>query len=329
MMPVSRRVFMRKGSQMSAATLAALGGSLSSAAAGSPNSPMGVAPGKEKIRIGSWQGPIAEGDLASNAAKVKDVIAQARPLQLDFLCFPECYLSGYEPESVKKSAVPADDPRIADLVGFARDDDTVILVGFAERKGSKVFNTQLVAYKGRVLGLPHKTMLVPDYDAAIFETDLDLPVMEAKGVKFGVAICHTTSFVEPSLYLRWKGARLLFTPHYNNIPPGGITESGDHHTFWEHRTMVLNNQAALAALLKMVVVRSNIVMVNEQHLGAGDSNIWDMNGVCVASGQPFSESLVTAEFDKQIFLKEHWISRKEIPVQLLDMIAQAAREYPR
>jgi predicted amidohydrolase len=281
------------------------------------------------IRIGSWQGPIVEGDFAKNATRVKEVVEQTRPLKLDFLCFPECYLSGYQPESVKKCAVPATDPVIADLVDLTRNDDTVVLVGFSELKGGKVFNTVLVAYKGRVLGLPHKTMLVPKYDTAIFDTDLEMPVMEAKGIKFGVAICHTTSFVEPSLYLRWKGARLLFTPHYNDIPPGGVTESGDHHTFWEHRTMVLNNQAALAALLKMVVVRSNIVMVTEQHLGAGDSNIWDMNGVCVAAGQPFTEALVTAEFDKEIFLKEHWISRKEIPLQLVDMIAQAAREYPR
>lgn len=91
----------------------------------------------------------------------------------------------------------------------------------------------------------------------------------------------------------------------------------------------MSTAAAVAALLKMVVVRSNIVMVSEEHLGAGDSNIWDMNGVSVAAGQPFTEAIVTAEFPKEIFLEEHWISRKEIPVELLDMIAVAAREYPR
>ena len=330
-MTLSRRTFLRRGSQMSAAaTVASLGATLApdTSSLGSEVS-SATQPHRETIRIGSWQGPIVEGDFAKNVAKVKEVIAAARPQTLDFLCFPECYLSGYEPASVKACAVSENDPRLADLAAFTRDDDTVVLVGFAERKGGRIFNTVLVTHKGRVLGLPHKTMLVPKYDTALFATDLELPVMEAKGIRFGVAICHTTSFVEPSLYLRWRGARLLFTPHYNNIPAGGITESGNHHTFWEHRTMVLNNQAALAALLKMVVVRSNIVMVSEEHLGAGDSNIWDMNGVPVAAGQPFTEAIVTAEFPKKIFLEEHWISRKEIPVELLDMIAVAAREYPR
>ncbi len=92
--------------------------------------------------------------------------------------------------------------------------------------------------------------------------------------------------------------------------------------------MVLNNQAALATLLKMVVVRSNIVVIEGDALGAGDSNIWDMDGVLVAQGEPFTECLVTAEFDQQIFLEEHWIDRREVPVALLDMIAQAAKEYP-
>jgi predicted amidohydrolase len=98
-------------------------------------------------------------------------------------------------------------------------------------------------------------------------------------------------------------------------------------TFWEHRTMVLNNQAALATLLKMVVVRSNVVIVREGHLGAGDAIIWDMNGEVVARGTPFTECIVTAEFDRVIFERENWINRKEVPVELLDQIARAAREY--
>jgi predicted amidohydrolase len=171
--------------------------------------------------------------------------------------------------------------------------------------------------------------MLTEEDRRVFSTHLDLPVFYAKGIPFGVVICADTSYVEPALYLRWKGARLLFTPHYNDIPPEGIDTADGKVTFWEHRTMVLNNQAALATLLKMIVVRSNVVIVREGHLGAGDANIWDMNGVLVASGKPFTECVVMAEFDRAIFERENWINRKEIPVELLEMIAQAAREYPR
>jgi predicted amidohydrolase len=198
----------------------------------------------------------------------------------------------------------------------------------SERMDGKIYNTQLVVYRGNLLGKYHKTMLT-DEDRLVFASDLELPVFTAKGIKFGVVICADTSFVEPALYLRWRGARLLFTPHYNDIPPEGIDTPNGKVTFWEHRTMVLNNQAALATLLKMVVVRSNVVIVREGHLGAGDACIWDMNGEVIASGTPFTEAVVTAEFDRWIFEKENWISRREIPLELVERIAAAAKEYPR
>jgi predicted amidohydrolase len=281
---------------------------------------------EDKIRIGSYQGSIVENDFDRNLKKVSEILDQTKDRGLDFLCFPETFLSGYSPEAVRESSVSLNDPRLVEFIQKSRDYDTVILVGLSERDKGNFYNTQIVVYQGSLLGKCHKTILT-ESDQQVFSTDLDLPVFEAKGIKFGVVICHDTSFVEPALYLRWQGARLLFTPHYNDIPPAGIDTATGKVTFWEHRTMVLNNQAALATLLKMVVVRSNQVMVKEGHLGAGDANIWDMNGVLVASGTPFIECVVTAEFDRRIFQQEHWINRKEVPVELLDKIAQAAHNY--
>ncbi len=283
----------------------------------------------EKIRIGSWQGPVEENNVRKNLDKVKSVLEQAGNLKLDFICFPETFLTGITQQAVKESSISLDGPEMRELLEYSKGFDTVVLVGASLKIDGKYYNSQIVLHKGNLLGISHKTMLTEE-DSRIFSTDLNLPVYEAKGVKFGVAICHTTSFVEPALYLRWKGARLLFTPHYNNIPPEGfMTSSGERVTFWEHRTMVLNNQAALATLLKMVVVRSNIVTIGGKGLGSGDSNIWDMNGNLVAGGVPFTECLVSAEFDKKIFLEEHWISRREVPAELCEMIAEAARKYPR
>jgi predicted amidohydrolase len=280
----------------------------------------------EKIRIGSFQGPIVDNDFECNLNKVKEVLNQTRDKSLDFLCFPETYLSGYSEQAVRESSILMNDPRLLEFIRYSAAFDTVILVGMSEREVDKIFNTQIVVYRGKLLGKYHKTMLT-DEDKLVFASKLEFPVFEAKGVKFGVVICADTSYVEPALLLRWKGARLLFTPHYNDIPPEGIDTSDGKVTFWEHRTMVLNNQAALATLLKMVVVRSNVVIVREGHLGAGDANIWDMNGEVVARGMPFTECIVTAEFDRAIFEKENWINRKDVPVELLDQIARAAREY--
>ncbi len=279
-----------------------------------------------EIRIGSFQGPIHDNAFDLNLDKVKEVVDQTRSSGLDFLCFPETYLSGYSEQAVRESSIPMDDPRLLEFIRSSAAHDTVVLVGMSEREGDKIFNTQIVVYRGALLGKYRKAILTHE-DKMVFAPGRDFPVFEAKGIKFGVVICHDTSFVEPALLLRWKGARLLFTPHYNDIPPEGIDTSDGKVTFWEHRTVVLNNQAALATLLKMVVVRSNVVIVREGHLGAGDANIWDMNGEVAARGTPFTECVVTAEFDRAIFERENWINRKEVPVELLEQIAQAARKY--
>jgi predicted amidohydrolase len=281
---------------------------------------------EDKIRIGSYQGPIVDNDFDQNLMKLRQVIDQTKDMRLDFLCFPETFLSGYSQQAVRESSVDVEDPRLTGFIQRSAAYDTVFLVGMSERQGDKIYNTQMVIHRGSLLGKYHKTMLTEE-DKLVFASDLDLPVFEAKGIKFGVVICADTSYVEPALYLRWRGARLLFTPHYNDIPPDGIDTPNGKVTFWEHRTMVLNNQAALATLLKMVVVRSNVVIAREGHLGAGDANIWDMNGVVVASGTPFTECVVTAEFDRWIFEKENWIDRREIPVELVERIARAAKEY--
>lgn len=281
-----------------------------------------------KIRIGSWQGPIVDNDFDQNLAKVRAVLDQTAASKLDFLCFPEVCLSGYSAQAIHESSVTLDHPPLQEFIAESRRYDTVILVGMAERRDGQVFNTQLVIYHGGLLGIYHKTMLT-GYDAQNFVNDLEMPVFEAKGIKFGVAICHDTSFVEPALYLRWRGARLLFTPHFDDIAPRGFPTSSHRVSCWEHRTMVLNNQAALATLLKMVVVRSNVIIVNANQLGSGDSNIWNMDGVLVAEGTPFVECVVTAEFDQRVFLEEHWIDRRDVPVRLVEMIAEAASEYPR
>ena len=280
----------------------------------------------QKIRIGSFQGPIVDNDFDLNLGKVKAVLNQTGNMGLDFLCFPEAYLSGYSEQAVRESSIPLSDPRLLEFIRLSAQYDTVILVGLSEREGGRIYNTHLVVYRGALLGKYRKTMLTGE-DKRVFASDLEFPVFEAKGIKFGVVICADTSYVEPALLLRWKGARLLFTPHYNDIPPEGIDTPDGIVTFWEHRTMVLNNQAALATLLKMVVVRSNVVIVREGHLGAGDANIWDMNGEVVARGTPFTEGVVVAEFDRAIFEKENWIDRREVPVELVDQIAQAARAY--
>ena len=273
------------------------------------------------LRLGSYQGPIATGDFRRNLETVLARIEEGVEAGLDFLCFPETFLSGYSAEAVRACAVEATDAGIQEIVAATAGNDLVVLVGFPERVETEIRNAVLVAWRGDLLGLAYKVMLTRGFEAEVFAPMLEFPVFEAHGVTFGVTVCHATSFVEPSLILRLRGARLLFTPHYNDIAPATPQPDGGTVTSEAHRTMVLNNQAALATLLKMVVVRSNAIRIREDALGWGDSNIWDMDGRLVAAGRPFVEEIVSAEFARDIFEHDHFISRREVPLELYRRIA--------
>lgn len=260
---------------------------------------------EKPVKIAAFQGKCSN-DFDQNLKKVLEVITSCSQEGADFLCFPEGFLSDYS----SRLAVRLDDPKIQELVRLTGQYDTVTIVGLSERENGNVFNTAIVIHRGRVLGKYRKTMLT-ESDAKQFASDYSLPVFEAKGIRFGVIICHDSSFVEPAMTMRKKGARLLFSPHYNSISSNRMDE---------HRRKVRNNHIGLAALLQMVVVRSNVVGWKEDDLGYGDTTIFSPLGDVVASAPLFQETLITAEFERAIFKKESWASQKELPEEVLQQL---------
>lgn len=262
------------------------------------------------IKIAAYQGRCTD-DFKENLAKVREIIDSAGQAHTDFLCFPEGYLSNYKAEL----AVPLDDSRIGELIAYTHWYDMVVIVGISEQVSAQVFNTALILYRGNVVGKYRKTMLTGS-DKQVFAADYALPIFEAKGLPFGVIICHDSSFIEPALVMRCQGARLLFSPHYNRIAYDRLDE---------HRTLVRNNHIGLSVLLQMVVVRANVVGGDENALSYGDSAIFSPLGVPVATAPLFKEALICAEFDEAIFITENWRTRREVPPEVYQQLCNAVR----
>jgi predicted amidohydrolase len=272
---------------------------------------MATASDSPTVKISVFQGRCTD-DFDYNLDRVRQVIDEAGQGGSDFLCFPETYLSNYK----REYAVRLDDQRVQALLAHTARYDMVVIVGLSEQEESCVYNTSLVLYQGRLLGKYRKTMLT-EYDQKTFDADYSLPIFEAKGIPFGVIICHDSSFVEPALTMCWQGARLLFTPHYNLIPVDQMDE---------HRTLVRNNHVGLAVLLQMVVARANTVGWDDSRLGYGDSLILSPLGVPVATAPLFKECLLSAEFDRRVFEGESWRRRSEVPLEVCRQLWDAARE---
>jgi len=263
------------------------------------------------VKISAYQGRCTD-DFDENLEKVRGIMDRAGQDKSDFLCFPEGYLSNYKAEL----AVSLSDPRVLELIEYTNRYDMVVIIGISEKEPEKVFNTALILYRGKMLGNYRKTMLTGS-DKKVFAHDYSLPIFEAKGIPFGVIICHDSSFIEPALTMRWKGARLLFSPHYNSLPYDRVDE---------HRILVRNNHVGLSVLLQMVVVRANVVGGNEERVGYGDTTIFSPLGVPVAAAPLFKEALISAEFDDSVLFKETWRARESIPLEVCQQLCDAARE---
>jgi predicted amidohydrolase len=267
--------------------------------------------------IGVWQGICRDGDLAANLARTRQVIDEAAEAGCRIVCLPEQFLAGYgKIEYLKAAAMALDDERLLSLADHAGQCNVVALVGISEKIGDRCGNTQVVLDGGRVAGRYRKTMLLKsDWAAQQFHDD-DLPVFEAAGVRFGIIICHDSSFPEVAATMCWKGASIIFSPHFNAI---------QRQKMDQHRILVRNNHIGLAAHYGVVVARSNVVgyWPREDRFGYGDSAIFSPIGQPIAEAGLFTEKLITADVAPYLAGNE-WRKRTELRPAIINQLRDAA-----
>src|SRR5690348_510851 len=106
------------------------------------------------MRIGHCQAICKPGDFAANLARIIVGLERAKRERVEILCFPEGFLTGYEDNAarVRKNAFAVDSPQMRKVLASTKRFDTTLIVGFNERRGKDLYNTALVARRGKLLG---------------------------------------------------------------------------------------------------------------------------------------------------------------------------------
>jgi len=272
----------------------------------------------KKLIVGAWQGHCVDGDVDANIASAKAAVDQAAQAGCAFLCLPETFLTGCGTVAeVRAAAIALSDKRLRDLARHAGRRNVVTLVGLAEKRGRRFATTQAILDKGRVAGSYVKTMPTGfDWDFMGWHDD-QLPVWRARGVTYGVIICHDSSFPEVAATMVWKGARIIFSPHFNNLPRQRMND---------HRILVRNNHVGLAAHYNVVVVRANVVGHWDRNdlYGYGDSAIFGPNGQPLAEAGLFTEKLITADVAPFLSGENPWRLRSQLRKAIVDQLHKAA-----
>ena len=271
------------------------------------------------LRIGVWQGSPSF-QVNENLSAVYTAIDHAAIAGCDFLCLPECFLTGLGSSTILQSnAITLADDRLREISRAAHN--MVLLVGLAERRGGHLFSTQAVLQNGRLLGAYRKTVLTEtDIEICGFSHDYELPVFEAHGVKFGIQICHDSGFPEIAAAFVAQGARLLFSPQFVLSAPERVDQ---------HRLRARSVHAGLAALFGLVVARANVVSSHDalERLAYGDSAIFSPLGTPLAEAGLFTTALAHA--DVSPWLLNDWTARRlELPERLLQIATDHLRRAP-
>jgi len=244
------------------------------------------------MKIATFQGPVVFGDADANLATTESALAEAESRGAEILAMPETFLHGFfSPQKfTTEFAVDLQGPFFQSVLRRFKKFECTLLLGLNEIRGDDVLNTVVVIERGKLTGTYSKTYAYLNY-----ETRGDqFPVFERRGIKFGIAICADTSYIEPARILAMKGAQIIFTPHFNFI--------GYEHVA-DHTAEVRNHHVAIAIDNGVYVARANVVVpesvgtepLGYAGVGVGDCVILDRRGRVLAEAGISRRTLLVAD----------------------------------
>ncbi len=94
-----------------------------------------------------------------------EALKKADDQQLDFLCFPEGFITGYyaEKEQAERTAIAITDSDFQDFLKQSASFKVTFIIGFNEKAKDKIFDSAAVIEKGKLLGVERKHYLYHNY----------------------------------------------------------------------------------------------------------------------------------------------------------------------
>jgi len=239
------------------------------------------------MRVALGQFNAIVGDLAGNAEKMRQFYARAVKEEVDLLVFPELAVCGYPPEDLLCKQHFLKDCSIA-LGKLAADcPDKTIVVGFAEGRRTKRYNSAAVLKAGKVWKVYRKGML-PNYgvfdERRYFYSGLEPLIINVEGINIAVTICFDI------WNIRWLRKFLANSGKIQMIL--NISASPFHTGKIWAREKVIN---ACATELNCAVAYCNLVGGQDELIFDGRSIFADSSGKLVAKAEAFEEDLLIAD----------------------------------
>jgi predicted amidohydrolase len=158
------------------------------------------------------------GDIAANVARIVELISSE---DAELYVIPELALSGYLFESTDEAfslSQAPEAPEFDPIAEVGRAKGAVVVVGFAERAGSDVFNSSLLISPDGGRATYRKIQLFWGEKAVFRPGDRPPDTVEVAGVRLGMMICFDWIFPEVARSLALQGADIICHPSNLVLP---------------------------------------------------------------------------------------------------------------
>ncbi|MGL4611916.1 MAG: carbon-nitrogen hydrolase family protein [Trueperaceae bacterium] len=235
------------------------------------------------MRVATFQKPNSS-DHVSVLPQIMEDLQYCDRENIDIVCFPECYLTGYylEHAAIAAHALSLGGSEFDALLKTCSNFQPTDIIGLIEKSTEGFYNTAAVITKGKLLGYYRKTHPNEKH----FMTGQDFPVFQHEGKNFGINICNDANYPEAARALANQGANILFFP-LNNLLPKTIAET------WHTKSP--ENLCRRATETKCWVVSSDVVGQREDWLSYGCTHIISPEGTVVASVVEEKEGFISFE----------------------------------
>ena len=276
--------------------------------------------GMSSLRFALAQFDFPVGAVAANAAKVGDLLAQARDGGAALVVFPELTLRGYPPEDLllRPSFLAACQCELNALAGATNG--VAALVGHPHSEG-EVYNAASLL-RGGVIELTTHKQALPNYgvfdDKRYFRPGRDSAVALIDGVRVGMLVCEDIWEAEPAAQAAEAGAELIVVI---NASP------------WDDAKQASREDVLIARAQETgcAIAYVNMVGGQDEVVYDGGSMLVNADGSIAARAPHFVDALLWAEFDSETrtLRAENWpvATDRSLEATLYAALVRGIRDY--
>ncbi len=268
----------------------------------------------KNLRIALAQINPTVGDLEGNRKKIVAWIKKAKKRKAELVVFPELAITGYPPKDLllKNGFVEKNILELKKIIPFTKK--ISVIVGFAEKKGNKLFNAAAVISNGKFLGTQYKACL-PNYDVydekRYFQPGKNHRIFKINGTKIGVCICEDIwESNEVVAKLKKTGAELVVNISASPYRMGKTTE---------RKELV----AKRAKTNKTPLIYCNMAGGQDDMVFDGNSMIANAKGKIIALAQKCKEDLIICGLNGKEILE----TETNLTGEIFDVLALGLHDY--